>query len=225
MSIHSCKRTHLPPEAVGIWDSLAGMKCWSFGLPRGFRIGMLQCHCEETGWVQTYMLGPGPWLWSGRTRGAFHPGIVCSKPRLLGTGSLNWPQCKCTEVAPAGHGSMAKVVWKCCVLRFLVASAWIPCAQLGLHPGAYQCISPLFSLLWGCDGETPAVALRGHSWHWAVFISSDAMLHQSCCAPSKAELAWEQFAHVYMALTPTDLTRQKCPCSWEMRIQMWVSRS
>lgn len=51
-------------------------------------------------------------------------------------------QCKYTELTPAGHGSKAQrsyggaACWGTQAM-LLVASAWTPCSQLDLHPGAH----------------------------------------------------------------------------------------
>jgi len=37
-------------------------------LHRGFSVGILQPLCEETGWMQAFILGLGPWLQSFTTR-------------------------------------------------------------------------------------------------------------------------------------------------------------
>lgn len=54
------------------------------GIPWGFNAGPLQCLCDETGWVQPRILGPGPWFWPYRT-GLAPPELlecVCEDPAV-----------------------------------------------------------------------------------------------------------------------------------------------
>lgn len=203
------------------------------GLHWGFNVGTLQCLCEQRGWVQSYMLGPGPWLRSWETRACSH--------------RAPWV---CLQWAPASGGGGFHLIWHnadAWSLPWLgTAARWTGCLEM-LHagdadsaPGGISlnptstarftssctprvslCCSLCFGdAMWGHQHQ-----LRGHIWHGAVFIYSGAMLRQSCCGLCRAELAWEQSAHVCVALTPANLTRWRCPCSWGVRIQLWVSRS
>ena len=171
-----------------------------------------QGDCSHACWVQV--------LGSGHERPGLAPteplGCVCSKPQLLGGSHLIWHKANARSLPRLG---MAARRTDC--VEILHAGVCRQCSwwhQPGSHVPSWiyiqmhtQSISSLFPLLWGCNAETPALAPHGHSRHRAVFICSGTMLCQSCCALCRAELTWEQSAHVYVAFTPANLPGEGAP--------------
>lgn len=64
----------MSPALLGQWGPEWGSieHFAATGLPWGFSAGPLQCLCDETGWVQPRILGPGPQFWPGRNRAGSH---------------------------------------------------------------------------------------------------------------------------------------------------------
>lgn len=222
--------------AVGIWDWLARAKHWSFS-----------CHWASLG-IQC--MDASVSLWTDRVGAAIHAGSRSLAQVMRDQGLFPQSSLGMSAASPSFWRGGFHLIWHNAdawsLPRLGTAARWTGCLEMlhagnadsapggiSLNPtstaGFTSSCTPRVSLccflcfgdaMWGHQHQ-----LRGHIWHGAVFIYSGAMLRQSCCGLCRAELAWEQSAHVYVALTPANLTRWRCPCSWGVRIQLWVSRS